>query len=141
MSNIIKSKDSHWYNNTNDRPTAKKELTIDLDDIVDDNEIDDYGSAANRKIDNKLFPFKDQIPTQNQDVTAELKAAAILYIAFRYKLKKKSFDVAKEYKTEFTEIIDDVIARYKASPELRTKRVVATTQYKTNRLFSQQKRY
>lgn len=131
--------DTRWYSGTNDRPTAKKELAIDLDDVDDDNTLDEYGHAANRKIDNKLFPFKDSVPISDQDVTAELKSAAILYVVYRYKLKTKSFDAAKEYKTEFVDLIDDVIERYKAKPEGRTDWVVETNEYRSEPLRSRER--
>jgi len=130
--------DSQWF----DLYIVKKELDIDSADTVDDDLLNDYGDKANRKIDNLIFPFKDDIP-ESSNVTEDLKGAAVCYVAYRYKLKTKEFEAAKMYKEEFENILfgtpdDDnsmgVIGRYRATPETRSKRVAYTKPYATSPL-------
>ena len=91
--------DSPWF----DLDDCKNEIDIALTDTVDDDILNDWGDKANRKIDNIIFPFKDDIP-ENSDITEDLKGAAVLYVAFRYKLKIKEFEAANLYKKEFNEL-------------------------------------
>ena len=115
--------------------TAKLELAIT--DTNDDTLLDDYGIKANRKIDNFIFPLLDGIPTTTE-ITNELKQAAILDVARRYKIKHKSFEAAKEYQSDFDEIITSVKQRAKATPTNRSKIVVRSADYDTETaLFSQ----
>ena len=130
--------DTQWYSQSD----AKSELDIDSADTVDDDLLDDYGDKANRKIDNLIFPFKDDIP-ESADITEDLKGAAVCYVAYRYKLKTKEFEASKMYKEEFENILfgdaDDVnsmgvIGRYRATPETRAKRVAYSKPYATSPL-------
>ena len=127
--------DTLWYETPADLTTAKLELAIT--DTNDDTLLDDYGIKANRKIDNFIFPLLDGIPTTSE-ITNELKQAAILDVARRYKIKHKSFEAAKEYQSDFDEIITSVKQRAKATPTNRSKIVARSADYDTETaLFSQ----
>ena len=126
--------DSLWYDPTNARPAIKQEIGIAEGSTTDDDLLDKYGFSANRKIDNKIFPYKDVMPVNDDDVTNDLKEAARLYVIYRYKLKNKSFDAVKIYQDEFNSLIDEVISRYKATPEGRTDTIVAATSYRSEPL-------
>jgi len=129
--------DTLWYETPADLATVKLELNIT--DTQDDTLLDDYGLKANRKIDNFIFPLLDSIPTVvAAEITNELKQAAILDVARRYKIKHKSFEAAKEYQSDFDEIIKSVKLRAKATPTNRSKIVARSADYDTEtELFSQ----
>jgi len=121
--------DSSWY----DLDDCKSELDIASADTVDDSLLDDYGAKVNRKIDNKIFPYKDDIP-ETSDITEDLKGAAVLYVAYSYKRKIKEFEAATKYKEDFDETIEDVIVRLRATPESRSQRKVYSKGYATSPL-------
>ena len=130
--------DTRWWNGTDDLINAKKELGIkdDTDNIL----LNDYGDKANRKIDNLVFSLLDEIPTTDAEkITEELKQAAILDVAKRYKIKIKSFEAAKQYESDFNDIIKSVENRAKATPTGRTRIVAVSQDYDTEDdiLFSQ----
>ena len=133
--------DTLWYDkdssSPSDRDTAKSELGIT--DTLEDGVIDDYGLKANRKIDNLIFGLLDNIPTViAAEITQELKQAAILNIARRYKITHKNFEAAKEYESDFKVIIESVKIRAKAEHTPRTRIVARSVDYDTeSELFSQ----
>lgn len=135
--------DTAWYRlstaEVTDINKVKDQLEIELDDITNDPMLDDYGVQANRKIDNLLFPYQDKIPEIDEDVTEELRGAAVLFIIYRYKQQIKSEDAAKSYKIEFKETINEVIERLKSIPEGRTDTVVVTNDYRSEPLRSRER--
>ena len=129
--------DTLWYDLATDLATAKLEL--DITDTLEDTLINDYGLKANRKIDNLIFGFIDGIPTViAAEITQELKQAAILDIARRYKITHKNFEAAKKYENDFDDIISSVEKRAKAEHNPRTQIVARSKDYDTEtELFSQ----
>ena len=127
-----------WYDLSSDLTIAKNELNINDDN--DDTLLNDYGKKANRKIDNLIFGFQSTIPTLiSSEITDELKQAAILDVARRYKIKIKSFESAKEYENDFDNIIESIKIRAKAEHAPRTRIAVSSQKYDTEDdvLFSQ----
>ena len=117
--------DTKWYK-PSDLTIAKQELNIA--DDKNDTLLNDYGIKANRKIDNLVFAVLDDIPTTiPAEITQDLKQAAILDIARRYKIKVKSFEAAKEYERDFDDIIESVRIRAKATPTDRTKTLLISS--------------
>lgn len=135
--------DTQWYRQSKELITdinkAKDELSIKLEVTKYDPMLDDYGIQANRKIDNLLFPYQDKLPEIGETLTDELKGAAILYISYRFKWQVKSYEAAKSYKTEFKEMVKEVIDRLKAIPEGRTDTVVVTNDYRSEPLRSRER--
>ena len=129
--------DTLWYDLATDLATAKLEL--DITDGLEDTLLNDYGLKANRKIDNLIFGLLDGIPTViSAEITQELKQAAILNIARRYKITHKNFDAAKEYENDFDDIIKSVMTRAKSEHLPRTRIVARSRDYDTEtELFSQ----
>ena len=130
--------DTKWWNSTEDLLTTKIELGIkdDSDNII----LTDYGDKANRKIDNLVFSLLDEIPTTDSDnITEDLKQAALLDVAKRYKIKIKSFEAAKQYESDFKDIIQSVQNRAAATPTDRSRIVAVSKDYDTedDPLFSQ----
>ena len=131
--------DSLWYDPNNNRPIIKEELGISATDTKFDDLLDSYGVSANRRIDNMIFPHKDTVPVEDENVTHDLKEAARLYVIYHYKLKNKSFEAVKLYKEEFEAIIDSVISRYRAGPEGRTDIPVEASRYRSEPLRSRER--
>jgi len=129
--------DTLWYDTPSDLATVKLEL--DITDGLEDTLLDDYGLKTNRKIDNLIFGLLDGIPTViAAEITEELKQAAILNIARRYKITHKNFDAAKEYENDFDDIIQSVTIRAKAEHLPRTRIVARSVDYDTeSEIFSQ----
>jgi len=128
--------DSLWYTAGSDRTPLKLFLNIDSADTADDTLLDNFGTVANRIIDNEIFPHKDDIP-ETSSLTEDLQESAKLYVAYRYKIHNKEFEEAKEYKEDFRAILDGVVRRLIASNESRTKRVIVSKVYATEPLQSE----
>lgn len=127
--------DSVWYDSSKDRDTVKDELNIQVNDTVDDNTLDNYGNQANRKIDNLLFSYQDVIPAAVTEITGDCKGAARMYICYRYKVKQREFDSAKEYRTEFDSMVETVIKRLEAKRGTRTKTVLISEDPRDKKLL------
>lgn len=72
--------DSLWYAAASDRTPLNLFLNIDSADTADDTLFDNLGTAANRIIDNEIFPYPDTIP-EASDLTEDLQECAKLYWA------------------------------------------------------------
>ena len=127
-----------WYDSSSDLTTVKNELSIKDDN--DDTLLNDYGKKSNRRIDNFVFAFLDTVPTTVvAEITDDLKQAAILDVARRYKIKVLSFEAAKQYKEDFDNILESIKIRAKAEHAPRTRIVASSQNYDTEDdvLFSQ----
>lgn len=127
--------DSSWYDPSKDRDVIKDELNIKVNDTVDDNTLDNYGAQANRKIDNLLFSYQDVIPVAVTAITDDCQGAARMYICYRYKVKQREFDSAKEYRMEFDSMINTVIKRLEALRTTRTNTVLVTDDPRRKKLL------
>ena len=122
---MANNSDTKWYK-PSDLTTAKDELAIK--DSKNDTLLNDYGIKANRKIDNLVFVILDGVPaTTAAEMTQELRQAAILEIARRYKIRVKSFEAAKEYERDFDDIIESVKIRARATPTERTRTLLVSS--------------
>ena len=122
--------DSVHYSQTD----VKAELKIASGDTSDDTDLDRWGLSADRIIDNKMFPFKDTLPLTGGELTEDLAAASIAWVAHKYKKHNKAFEAAREYRQEFDRILNGVIERLIASAESRTLRTAVMRPYATEPL-------
>ncbi len=129
--------DSEWYSHSDDLALVKQELRIGTADDSDDSILKEYGTRANRHIDNMIFSHKDKVP--DTDITKDLKEAAIIYILRRYKVYQDNVEQSNEYKKQFDEIMEAVICRLKAIPEGRGDTHVYANNYRSEPLRSRQR--
>ena len=113
---------------------AKAELKIASGDTSDDTILDRWGLSADRIIDNKLFMYKDTLPFIGGELTEDLAAASIAWVAHKYKKHNKAFEASNSYREEFDRIINGVIERLVASAESRTLRTAVMRPYATEPL-------
>jgi hypothetical protein len=115
---------------------------VDIDDTLDDDTLNLFGTRANQRIDTKLAPWADSLPLTG-DFLEVAKNASVFFVASLWKAKKENQDLAKFYMTQFDETIDNLIEQLKKQPSTsnRTKRVSVGQDYSTRLLFSQTKKY
>ena len=127
--------DSSWYDGSKDRDKVKDELNIQQSDTVDDDTLDNYGAQANRKIDNLLYSYQDVIPAAVTEITEDCQGAARMYVIYRYKVKQREFDSAKEFRLEFDSMLESVIKRLEAKRGTRTQAVLISDDPRKNKLL------
>ena len=112
---------------------VKDELDIPTDgtDEVDNTRLQQYGREMSSFIDNEISPYIAVIPVLDANVTTDLELLCTYGVARRYKIFKNNFEAGKEYKGLFDDLLESVIARLKAIPTTRTKRVAVTKAYRT----------
>jgi len=113
---------------------------IDITDSIDDPDLKLVITTANQDTDTYLFPFAESLPLTG-DLALQAANAANYRAASLWKARKQNEALAKYYNEQFKDIMARIIDRLKNTPTNRTKRVQATTDYKTRLLFSQTKRF
>jgi len=113
---------------------TKTELKIASGDTSDDTILDRWGLSGDRIIDNMIFPYRDTLPLTGSDLTEDMAAASIAWVAHKYKKHNKAFEAAKTYKDEFDVTMKGVVTRLIASAESRTLRTAVMRPYSTEPL-------
>lgn len=119
---------------------------VDIPDALDDPELLKLGVLASGSIDTALFPYIGE--TTDGSITPltgdNLKLAqnlCSLKTGSLWKAKKQNKDLAKYYNDLYEDELKKFILKLQATRTSRTKRVSVTTDYKTQQLFSQSKKF
>jgi hypothetical protein len=115
---------------------------VDIDDTLDDDTLNLFGTSANQDIDTKLAPWAEVLPLTDDKLTLA-KNASIYFVASLWKAKKENKELAEFYMKQYTSTIDGLIEQLKKQPSTtnRTKRVSVSQDYQTRLLFSQTRKF
>lgn len=113
------------------------------------NALRDVVFDANIEVDKALKPFADNIPLPPEsertefdvDVFERARSLALSWVRARWYSYTGQLDWAKQFQEDYDRRLESLIGVFKARRGTRTKRVVVNTSPRTNRLYSQAKRY
>jgi len=111
-------------------------LDIPAADTADDTYLNSRGLEANRQIDNDLAHVVESVPVASASITDELKGAAVLFVARRYKQKNHDIETSNSYKSDYDDTISGLVNRLNAIPTTRTRIQAVTKEYTTEPLAS-----
>lgn len=97
--------------------------------------ISQEGAYADVDVENDLYAYSGATPPfSGGDITTDINAAADWRTASRVSLIMRQLDVKKAFDEEYQNVINRIIARFKATPTTRTKTVSVTSSYRSEPL-------
>lgn len=88
---------------------VRRLVSIAENDSGDDQLINEYGSKADRRIDNKLKKAEINVPLTGSAITDDIRLAANYLTASIYKAKKEDYTSAKYWYDQYKDTIDGII--------------------------------
>ena len=88
---------------------VRRLVKIGENDSSEDQLINEYGSRADRRIDNKLKKAEVSVPLTGSAITDDIKLAANYLTASIYKAKKEDYTSAKYWYDQYKDTIDDIV--------------------------------
>jgi len=89
-----------------DQDRTKRLLEIGTGDSADDTIIDELGLVADQHLDNILKIHDEKIPQTGSGVDNVMKEMAALYTASIFKDKRKEFQTADVFRTQFNVLLE-----------------------------------
>ena len=120
------------YFDGNDFKEIEK-ITDDLDDAT----VNLLGRSSDSQIDNEVFPFADQLPLIEINLTTA-RSAALYYALSKWSAQNNNVEKATYYSTQYTNEIEKLVGKLKSQHTGRTRTVAVSRDYDTESLlFSQ----
>jgi len=119
---------------------------VDIPDALDDPELKILGKLASSDVDTALFPYIGDdstgaiTPLTGDDLTLAQNCTSYR-TASLWKAKKQNKDLAEYYNKLYKEQLENFITKLKSRRTSRTKRASVQTEYKTEQLFTQTKKF
>lgn len=107
-------------------------LTGDTSNTSYDALIAQEGPYADTDVENDLYAYAGATPPfSGGDITTDVHAAADWRTAARVALITRQIELKKAFDEEYQNVINRMVARFKATPTTRTKTVSVTSDYRS----------
>ena len=119
---------------------------VDIPDALDDPELKTLGKLASSDVDTAIYPYVGDdstgaVTTLTGDDLEIAQNATSFLTASLWKAKKQNKDLAKYYLDLYKSQIDKLVIKLKSRRTSRTKRASVSTEYQTEQMFTQMKKF